>query len=575
MIDVYFIFPGLEIFYKIFQGDSMLLHPQKNIDCDVLIIGSGGAGLRAAIAAASSGADVLMISKTRIGHATNTYLSKAIIASSGYGDPDDTSHVHSSDTIKGGCFLNDPDMVAEITKIIPSEAALLQEWGIKFAARADGRPEVIKIPGHTHARHLHGATWKGSDLVLPLKKKAKEKGVCFLEKTFISNLMVGDNKICGVTGIDKEGNFTAVQAKAIVLASGGFGHVYLNTNNAPGTTGDGQALACRAHVPLKDMEFVQFYPTCLGKQGTRLLLYEKLLEQDTVVLRNSKGQDILKKNHCPPPGQMTRDHLARVIMKEILEDSEQKGSLDLDLGNLPKETAKTLSMILPSRFSTGKTIFQVVPTTHFCMGGVMVDPHGQTACPGLFAAGEVTAGAHGANRLGGNALAEVIAMGGRVGRAAAQKALALERAQGFDRAVQEERQRLDTLIKKKGPRPNILIRELKKTMWRNAGIIRDQNSLERALKTIMDMKKSSALISCPRDLIRLLEFRNMRLVAELICRSARLRTESRGSHFRTDYPEENNQEWLKNIKINKTGQGLLLTKIPVPKKAQVLPHTLE
>jgi succinate dehydrogenase/fumarate reductase flavoprotein subunit len=232
----------------------MSFKKQENTDCDVLIIGSGGAGLRAAIAAASSGADVLMVSKTRIGYATNTYLSKAVIASSGWGDLNDSSNVHSRDTLQGGRYLNNPDMVARITKAIKSETVLLQEWGMEFGADESGRPAVIKVPGHSYARHLHGNNWKGSDLVLPLKRKAIEKGVRFQERIFVSSLMVSDSKICGVTGISEEGKFLAVKAKTVVLATGGFGHVFLNTNNAPGTTGDGHALAFEADAALQDME---------------------------------------------------------------------------------------------------------------------------------------------------------------------------------------------------------------------------------------------------------------------------------------------------------------------------------
>ena len=537
---------------------------QENIDCDVLIIGGGGAGLRAAIAAASSGADVLMVSKTRIGHATNTYLSKAIIASSGYGDLNDNSSVHSKDTLQGGRFLNNPDMVAQFAETIPSETALLQDWGVKFSSDENGRPTVIKIPGHYYARHIYGNNWKGSDLVLPLKRKAMESGVRCLEHIFVSSLMISGSRICGVTGISQEGKLLIAKAKTVVLATGGFGHVFLNTNNAPGITGDGHALACAAGVALQDMEFVQFYPTALGKRGSRILLYEKLLTQNGVELKNSSGEDVLKKNGYTEPNDITRDQLAQLIMKEILEDPERRGTLSMDLGGLSPDIARSMSMLLPARFSESNTLFQVVPTTHFCMGGVIVDNHGETSCPGLFAVGEVTAGAHGANRLGGNALAEVIAMGALVGKAAADSAMTLDTVPGFDNAAQHERVRLDTMFSNQGLQPRRLIQELKETMWFNAGIIRNRQSLDRAMEIVMDREDIPALVVTPRDLIRFLEFRNMRLVAELTCRSALERTESRGSHFRSDYPEENDRDWLKNIRVEKNDFGVTLKQVPVP-----------
>ena len=165
---------------------------QDDTNCDVLIIGGGGAGLRAAIAAASNNADVLMVSKTRMGHATNTFLSKAIIASSGYGDLNDSSNIHSQDTRQGGRYLNNPEMVTQFTGAIRSEAALLQDWGVKFGSDGNGRPAVTKIPGHSYARHLYGENWRGSDLVLPLKRKAKESGVRFLDHLFVSSLMISE-----------------------------------------------------------------------------------------------------------------------------------------------------------------------------------------------------------------------------------------------------------------------------------------------------------------------------------------------------------------------------------------------
>jgi len=544
----------------------MPLKTQERIHCDVLIIGGGGAGLRAAIAAASSRADVMMVSKTRIGHATNTYLSKAIIASSGYGNIHDNSRVHTRDTLQGGRHLNNPAMVARFTEAIPSEAALLREWGVNFSLDKNGRPAILKIPGHSHARHLYGSNWKGSDLVLPLKQKAMEKGVRFLEHTFVSSLVVLGSRICGATGISQEGTFLAIKAKTVVLATGGFGQVFLNTNNAPGITGDGHALAFDVGISLQDMEFVQFYPTALGKHGNRILLYERLLEQKTVVLKNSRGDDILKKNGYTEPKEITRDQLAQIIMKEIRDDPEQRGTIGMDLGGLMPDAVKALSMLLPAQFSSGNKVFQVAPTTHFCMGGIHIETQGETSITGLFAAGEVTAGSHGANRLGGNALAEVIAMGALVGKTAADRAMTMEPVSGFHKAATHEKIGLDKLFRDQGLMPKNLIRELKEIMWFNAGIVRDRQSLDTALKTVMDQKDVQALVSTPKDLIRFLEFRNMRLVAELICRSALERTESRGSHFRKDYPEENDQAWLRNIQVTKTGSRISLRQVPVSRE---------
>lgn len=294
----------------------MLLKKQETKSCDVLVIGSGGAGLRAAIAAAENGCDVLIMSKARIGHATNTYISKAIIASSGWGEPRDNAGVHSEDNFQGGRHLNNPAMVAGFTEAVRTETALLKAWGMDYNVDENGRPVVVKAPGHSYARHLSGRNFRGSDLVMPLKKKAKDSGVRFQEKTFASSLLVSEGRVCGATGITGDGIFLAIKAGAVILATGGFGHVFLNTNNAPGITGDGQALAMKAGVSLQDMEFVQFYPTAEGKHGSRILLYERILVQNGTVLKNSRNQDILAAGGYSAKS-ITRDRLAQIIMKEI------------------------------------------------------------------------------------------------------------------------------------------------------------------------------------------------------------------------------------------------------------------
>jgi succinate dehydrogenase/fumarate reductase flavoprotein subunit len=423
---------------------------------------------------------------------------------------------------------------------------------------------VIKIPGHSFARHLVGENWRGSYLVLPLKRKAAASGVRFLEKMKVTSLLMSGSSVRGAACISEDGIFTAISAGAVILATGGFGRLFQNTNNAPGITGDGHALAAMVGATLQDMEFVQYYPTCLGNRGSRLLLYEKILAQDGVILRNSRGEDILAKNGYDASGNVTRDQLARVIMKEILEDPERRGSVDMDLGGMSPEAADALSALLPAQWSKGVRMFQVTPTAHFCMGGVKVDSHGETAVTGLFAVGEVTAGAHGANRLGGNALAEAIAMGSLVGSAAAATAGKAPAETGTDTAAKEEHQRLESLFKAVGADPRDLIRDLKEVMWLNAGIIRDRQSLGRALERIVDWKDMAQVVQTPGDLIRCLELGNMLLVGEMVCRSALERTESRGAHFRSDYPQENDDSWLVNIQIRKAASGLVLERVPVP-----------
>jgi len=530
-----------------------MLKPQEMLKCDVLIIGSGGAGLRAAIVARSKNADTLLVSKSKIGHPTNTYMSKAIIAASGWGVPEDNKNVHMVDTIKGGRYLNDQGKVAMLAERAEKEVAFLKECGVNFELH-EGKPEVVKIPGHHYARHVHGENWTGSDLINPLRSRADAAGVRFEEHVFVTRLLTSDGKISGATGVTADGNFIIIQAKAVVLATGGYAQIYLNTNNAAGITGDGLALAYDAGVALKDMEFVQYYPTAMGKRGSRLLLYEKMLVQKGVVLKNSNGEDILKKNDADP-AHITRDQLAQLITKEIKNSPEGKQSIIMDLESLSEETAKELTQLLPSSWWKGEKTYEVVPTTHFCMGGIETDKWGATSITGLFAVGEVTAGAHGANRLAGNALAEVFSMGSLVGEKAADLAINAGPPFPIKETADDEIKRLEKEFSAEGESPRQLIQQLKAQMWNKVGISREKNELEEALEYIQG-PLPSVDVGNPAELILLLELQNMRIVAEMVCKAALKRTESRGAHFRVDYPDEDNSRWLKNIVFRKGEAGM-------------------
>ncbi len=530
-----------------------MLKPQEMLICDVLVIGSGGAGLRAAIVAGLKNADTLLVSKSKIGHPTNTYMSKSIIAASGWGVPDDNKDVHTVDTIKGGRYLNDQGKVAMLAERAGKEVAFLKDCGVKFEME-EGKPAVVKIPGHHYARHVHGENWTGSDLVNPLRRRAEEEGVRFEENIFITRLLKSGGKISGATGVTSEGNFITIQAKTVILATGGYAQIYLNTNNAAGITGDGLALAFDAGVALKDMEFVQFYPTARGKQGSRLLLYEKMLVQKGVVLKNSAGEDILKKND-KDPATITRDQLAQLIIKEIKESPEGKQEIFMDLESLSEEIAKELTQLLPSSWWKGEKTYAVVPTTHFCMGGIETDRWGATSVSGLFAVGEATAGAHGANRLAGNALAEIFSMGSLVGEKAADLSMNIDFSSSIKDAADDEENRLEKEFSDEGENPRQLIQELKEKMWNNVGVSREKKELEEALEYIQAPCPRAA-VGNPAELIRLLELRNMRIVAEMVCKAALKRTESRGAHFRVDYPDEDNSQWLKNIAFRKGDAGM-------------------
>ncbi len=538
-----------------------MLQRKETIDCDVLVIGGGGAGLRSAIAARSNDVDVLIVSKSGSGHATNTSISKAVIASSGWGVPEDNPAVHAADTIEGGRFLNDQAMVAAIAEGASAEIAFLQECGVNLGMEG-GKFRLLKIGGHRYPRHVYGKNWIGSDLVTPLIQRAKQAGVRFEEHVFITRLLASEGRITGATGITRDGDFLAIQAKTVILATGGYAQIFLNTNNAAGITGDGQALSYDLGVPLKDMEFIQFYPTATGKRGGRILLYENLLPRKGVVLRNGDGEDIIKKNGITDPTSLTRDQLAQLVIKEIEHGRTGKQSVFMDTETLSEETAGQLTQLLPSSWWKGQKTYEVAPTAHFCMGGIVTDRWGETSLSGLFSAGETTGGAHGANRLGGNALAEIFAMGTLAGTKAARQSMEIGATPSIHEAAEDERLRLDKTFSAQGSSPSKLIKQLKTLMWRKVGIIREKSELEEAYRLIQGPWPAAAVADCA-DLIKLLEFNNMRLVAEMVCTAALERTESRGSHFRADYPGEDNERWLKNIVLRKGDTGMRVETVPV------------
>lgn len=534
----------------------------KRDRCDVLVIGGGGAGLRASTAAREAGADTLLVSKARVGYGNNTFISKATIAATGFGRSDDGPHVHEKDTYEGGRFLNDAELVRVVARQIPEEIRFLQACGVVFEKIAE-RLRVIHTPGHTHPRHVTVPSRVGGDLILPLRAHAVKAGVRFGERVFVSKLLKSDNGLRGACGFDEAGNFRVYETGCVVLATGGAAQVYLHNSGAPGLTGDGHVLAFNAGVALRDMEFVQFYPTALGKLGGRVLLYEGLVFQGGAILRNAQGEDILGKYGLKDPKAATRDRVSRVITQEIVEGRGVGGGAVMDLGELAGDMPASLRLLLPANWTPSQKELSVSPTAHFCMGGVMAGPDAATSLPGLFVAGEVSGGVHGANRLGGNALAEVFVMGAVAGKGAAARAKATEVALLSEPEIHAEKARLEGLGVAEGVEAHECIETLKQVMWQHGSIIRSGEGLEKALSVIdgLGSEEAGIAVKDPRGLRASLEFRNMRRVSEMVCRAALMRTESRGAHFRTDHPMEEDRSWRRSIVIAKGDGGIRLSAV--------------
>jgi len=543
--------------------------PLKSFDifsCDVLVIGGGGAGLRAAIEAKERGVDVIVVSKSRVGFGNNTFISKGTFAvATGLGDSSDNPDVHTKDSIIGGRFINDQRLVKVVTQEAGDQIAFLEKCGVKFFKR-QGKISLMNTPaGHSFSRHVRGEHQTGSDLTLPLREYARRIGVRFVERIFITKVFISKNRIAAATGITYDGGFLTFVTTCIILATGGFAQVYLHNDNAAGMTGDGHALAFELGIPLKDVEFVQFYPTALGALGSRLFLYEAFILQAGAVLRNDKGDDIIAKYSLSDPMVMTRDRLTRAIMHEILESRHVAGGALIDLSAVHDEKLNRLVHLLPSVKLSKKRKFVVSPTAHFCMGGIIIDESAETSIPGLFAAGEVCAGIHGANRLGGNALTEVFTVGGIAGRMAAIKAGAIGRPDFPTTQVAEEKTRLESLLTSGNRDARGLRKDLKQLMWDKAGIIREKSGLQEAVRKIEELTADLPRVQIRdgRELIKYLELCNMLLLSEMVSRAALLRTESRGAHYRTDYPDENNKNWLKNILIHKKDSDISLDAVKV------------
>ncbi len=535
------------------------------ISCDVLIIGGGGAGIRAAIAAREKGADVFIVSKSRIGYGNNTFISKGVFAAAtGWSNSFDSPQAHTKDTIEGGRYINDKRLVGKVTEGSPKQIDFLEACGVKFS-RKDGKIRVTHTPGHSYPRHVAGEHHTGRDLIIPLRDYAIKTGVRFGEGVFITRLFTSEDHIAAAAGIDYKGNFLSITANSIVIATGGFAPIYLHNNNASGMTGDGLALAFNLGLSIKDMEFVQFYPTALGKRGNRLLLYEAIIFDAGAVLKNSIGDDLLVKYGLCDPLRMTRDRLSRSIMKEILDGRSISNGVLLDLSTIKEADLKRVTSFLPSMKNGYKDGLIVSPTAHFTMGGIVINEEAETTVQGLFAAGEICSGVHGANRLGGNALAEVFVLGVVAGENAAKTALKVKRPKFPEKELLKEERRIEASYFNGHRDTKDLRLSLKEIMWGNVGIIRNKKGMERALNTIKELN------SCVPDLyvrdrsalIKSLELKNMLLISEMVCRAALVRKESRGAHYREDYPKEDNDNWLKNIFIRKEGSGMKLEVVPI------------
>ncbi|MDD3653852.1 MAG: FAD-binding protein [Desulfotomaculaceae bacterium] len=537
------------------------------LNTDVLVIGGGGAGLCAAISSKKEGAEVIMISKSLPGRANNTAISDgSFSAATGLWDERDTPEQHFSDTLATGRGINRPDMVRTMTSGAPEQVGKLLSYGVPLQKKDDGKLKTFSLPGHSVARNLVTEKSSGIEFTLPLFNCAQKLGVKFLAGVFVVRLCRSEQGgIAGALVIDpaRQG-LILIQARATVLATGGAGHIYSHTNNAPGTTGDGYALALYSGIQLTDMEFVQYYPTCLLNSSPvkAMAIYEVLVYRGGARLLNSLGENIALRHGLKDNSSMTRDAVTLAIAKEIKEGRGINGGVWMDLSTIPADKIGRFQKFV--RGSQGQTRFLVAPAAHFFMGGLLANELGETGIEGLYSAGEVNGGVHGANRLGGNALTEAWVYGDITGRLAAQHSRRKKKnyiAENLQLIIKN----LKACTEAKG---HVLVeevgRELQYLMWEKAGVIRTRERLNEMIGDLEELKEklSETRANDFNSLIKKLETRNMLLVGEAIVLAALSRKESRGAHYREDFPNEGGEKSISStcVKLNNR-QEMIISKI--------------
>lgn len=531
------------------------------VKTDVLIIGGGGAGMRAALAAREKGAEVLLVSKTPAGKSTCTYLSGGAFSLAAGGMSVET---HFKNTLQAGRGINDLELVKVLVEDAPERVRQLERFGLKGAWRRGYFSCLGKAP-----------SW-GAPLAAALANAARERGVKEKSWVIIFDLLRDGEKIVGALGYEfRKGMPFAFLSKATVLANGGGGALYPRNDNPVRTTGDGYALAYEAGCSLRDMEFVQFMPLGLAEEGSPPFLLAPSLADAGKVL-NASGLDVLEKYRIvdKPVAIRCRDTFSQAIIKE----EERGGKVFLDLRKLrdedwPKDNmAMSQRRMLQDRFSCLSRLLRISPMVHFFIGGVSTDSDGKTEISGLLAAGEVVGGVHGANRMGGNALSEIIVFGNRAGAAAAEWALSQRPFREPAALIQSRWDRFQKKWKSngKGFPPKVLRKRMGAILWNQGGILREEKGLQSGLEELRKIKTEDlpwAASETPKEVLEKIEVDNGLWVSEMIIRSALMRRESRGAHYRKDFSVMDDRNWRGNIFLKKSKAGMSITFHPLPGKS--------
>jgi len=480
----------------------------KTNECDVLIIGAGGAGMRAALAASDAGLKVIVVTKSLLGKAHTVMAEGGIAASLGNVDPEDNWTVHFADVIEEGVYISNWRMAELVAREAPNRVYELEKFGALFDRTPDGRILQRAFGGHTYRRLCHVGDRTGLEIIRTLQDQIiHRKNVNVIDEMYITKLLLAEGRVCGAIGIKMDrGEFNLFKARSVVMATGGCGRVFKVTSNSWESTGDGIGLAYNVGAVLQDMEMIQFHPTgMVYPPGVKGLLVTEGVRGEGGILYNNQKERYMER-YSPKKKELdARDVVARANYAEIQAGrGTEHGGVYLDISY---KGADFVKQKLPSMYhqfmefagiDITKEMMEVAPTVHYQMGGIKVEPDtGATNVPGLFAAGEVACGLHGANRLGGNSLADILVFGKIVGEGATKFATTQNLPTIEDEDVVSEIERVKSLVHPDGLNAYKLIDELTTTMSDNVGIVRDQEHLEIALKKILELKEKYQRVSAP------------------------------------------------------------------------------
>lgn len=559
-----------------------MAQPAETIESDVLIVGAGGAGLRAAIASLDAGANTVILGKTLAGKAHTVMAEGGINAALGNLDPQDSWLVHAKDTMEEGINLSDWRIVEKMCREAPQAISELESYGAIFDRTPDGKIMQRPFGAHTYRRTCHIGDMTGLEMMHVLVEQVQKRNGRLIDEVYLTDLLVDGNRCVGAVGYDlKKGKLLQFNARAVILATGGYARAYKRNSNAWENTGDGIAMAYHVGAILMDLEMLQFHPTgMIWPPSASGILVTESVRGEGGLLFNAKGERFMPKYDAKRLELSARDVVARAIYNEILAGrGTEHGGVWLDVTHLPAEKILKKLPRMHKQFleyagvDITKEKMEVAPTAHYAMGGIKVDPAtNRSNVLGLFAVGEVSAGVHGGNRLGGNSLTELLVFGKQAGQAAAAYALQQSPAKPDAKQVEEKLAQITApLERREGVKPAELRDRIREAMWKGVGVKRTETGLKQAIaeleavKALAPSMKVSGSLVYNQDLNTAMDVRNMLVAAEATARAALYREESRGAHYREDFPETNDGVWRVNIVMSKGFKGFNLSVYPVPR----------